>query len=47
MLEERWLEVLPANNLKDAGIDLLSFAQNTPDFFEWYKPGSMIIGLAL
>lgn len=35
------------NNLKEAGIDLLSLAQKTPDFFEWYKPESTIIGLAL
>lgn len=35
------------NNLKEAGITLFSLAQNTPDFFEWYKPGSIMIGLAL
>lgn len=38
---------LPMNNLKEEGIDRFSLAQNTPDFFVWYKPGSMIIGLAL
>lgn len=26
--------VVPMNSLKAAGIDLFSFAQNTPDFFE-------------
>lgn len=41
------ISAVPMNNLKEAGIDLLSLAQNTPDFLLWYKPGSIIIGLAL
>lgn len=35
------------NNLKEAGRGLFSLAQKTPDFFEWYRPGSIMIGLAL
>lgn len=37
---------LPVNSLNDDGIDLRSFAQKTPDFFAWYKPGSIIIVFA-
>lgn len=38
---------VPMKSLNETGMDRFSLAQNTPDFFEWYKPGSIIIGLAL
>ena len=41
------MKAVPVNNLKEAGIDLFSLAQKTPDFFDWYKAGSIIRGLAL
>lgn len=28
------VKILPMNNLKEAGMDLFSFAQKTPDFFK-------------
>lgn len=45
--KEANFRAVPMNTLKEAGTDLFSLAQNTPDFFRWYKPGSIIIGLTL
>ena len=35
------------NSLNDAGIDRLSLAQKIADFFVWYSPESMTIGLPI
>ena len=40
------LSLLPVNNLKASGTPRFCVAQNISDFFDMYKPGSIMMGLA-